>query len=63
MHSSGDKQTQPFCLPFGCLNITFKIGRRPVADIWTDKLKHQQTKEFSIKDRQRNDYKESETFF
>ena len=38
MHSSGDKQTQPFCLPFGCLNITFKIGRRPEADIWTDKL-------------------------
>ena len=28
-----DKETQPFCLPFGCLNIRFKIGRRPVADM------------------------------
>ena len=63
MHSSGDKQTQPFWVPFGSLNIRFKIGRRPVADIWTHKLKHQHTKEFSIKDRQRNDYKQSKTFF
>lgn len=63
MYSSSDKQTQPFCLPFDCLNIRLKIGLRPVADIWTDKLKHQHTKEFSIKDRQLNDYKQSETFF
>ena len=31
IHSSGDEQTQRF----GCLNIRFKIGLRPVADIWT----------------------------
>ena len=28
-----DIETQLLCLPFGCLNISFKIGRRPVADI------------------------------
>ena len=27
-----EKETQPFCLPFGRLNIRFKRGRRPVTD-------------------------------